>query len=533
MKENKLLFNYIPLIGAICIALGLFLGKSLYQNTTSDSQLVFKGNPDGKVDEVIEKVVENYVDQINKNEITEYAIIKVLSHLDPHSSYIPPKEVKGEEERMTGKFDGIGIEFRIIEDTLLVVNAIAGGPSQKAGIKSGDRIIGINKNTISLGKLKTDSLVTLLRGKAGSIVELIVFRPFDEGEITIPVMRGEIPIYSIDTEIMINNEIGYLKINRFSYQTHTEFKNAAKTLKNLGARKLIIDVRDNPGGSLNAVVKICDELLPSGKNILYTKGAHDRETYNSTFDGTFMNMDIAVITNQNSASASEILAGALQDNDKAIIVGRRTFGKGLVQAVLPLDDKSRIHLTIARYYTPSGRCIQKPFEKDNVKGYHNDELDRWENGELYSRDSIKFNDSLTYKTLKGRTVYGGGGIIPDEFVGYDTTMNSTLLFDLLSKNLIRNYALKFYTAKKVKGFDFEAAAQFLSKQNLILSFKNYCVENQVTWNEKDWATSKKYIVNKLHAYILRVRFGNSGYYKKSAEQDKDILKAIKVLTLIN
>lgn len=533
MKENRLLFNYLPLIGAICIALGLFLGKFLYQNTTSNSQSVFAGNPDGKVDEVIDKVVNNYVDPVNKNEITEYAVKKLLSHLDPHSSYIPPKEVKGEEERMTGKFEGIGIEFRIIDDTLIVVNAIKGGPSQKAGIKSGDRIIGLNKEEIALGKLETDSLVKLLRGKAGSVVDLIVLRPFDEGKTVIPVTRGEIPIYSIDTQIMLSESIGYIKINRFSYQTHSEFKDAAKTLQKLGARKLILDVRDNPGGSLNAVVEICNELLPSGKNIVYTKGENDRETYNSTFDGAFMDMDVAVITNQNSASASEILAGALQDNDKAIIVGRRTFGKGLVQAVLPLEDQSRIHLTIARYYTPSGRCIQKPFEQDNIEEYHSDELDRWENGELYSRDSIKVNDSLTYKTLKGRTVYGGGGIIPDEFVAYDTTMNSKLLFELLSKDLLRNYAVKFYTAKKVKGFDFEAASQSLSNLNFVVPFKRYCIKNEVTWNEKDWETSKDYIINKLHAYILRVKFGNSGYFKKSAEQDKDIIKALEVLTLIN
>lgn len=531
MSKNKFLFNYLPLVGAICIVIGLFLGKFLYEGSSpNNSNYTLTGNPDGKVDEVIEKVVENYVDPVNETEITEYAVRKLLSHLDPHSAYIPPQKVKGEEERMTGKFEGIGIEFRIIDDTLIVVNAIKGGPSQKAGILSGDRIVGLNKEEIKLGKLETDSLVKLLRGKAGSIVDLIVLRPFDEGKVVIPVTRGEIPIFSIDTEFMINDEIGFIKINRFSYQTQSEFNDAAKTLQKLGARKLIIDLRDNPGGSLNAVVGVCDELLPSGRNIVYTKGENDRETYNSKYDGDFMDMGITVLINQNSASASEILAGALQDNDKATIIGRRTFGKGLVQAVLPLEDKSRIHLTIARYYTPSGRCIQKPFEKDNIEGYHNDEIDRWENGELYHRDSIKVNDSLTYKTLAGRTVYGGGGVIPDEFVPYDTTMNSTLLFSMLRQDLLRNFAVKYYTAKKVKGFDFEAASQSLSNEDILPSFKAFCNSNDVVWNEKDWEVSKKYIMNKLHAYILRVKFGNEGYFKKSAELDNDIQKAIKVLT---
>jgi carboxyl-terminal processing protease len=241
-------------------------------------------------------------------------------------------------------------------------------------------------------------------------------------------------------------------------------------------------------------------------------------------------MDLVVLTNQNSASASEILAGALQDNDKAIIIGRRTFGKGLVQAVIKLNDNSRINLTISRYYTPSGRCIQKPFEKDKLDLYLNEEVKRWENGELYSKDSIKVNDSLQYKTLNGRTVYGGGGVIPDEFVGLDTSMNSNLLFDILAKDLIRNYAVKFFTAKKIKGSNYEEVNRNFEYKKTLKSFKLFCESKEVFGTDKDWSTSKTYISNKLSSYIFRVKFGNNGYFKKSAESDKDIKRALEILT---
>lgn len=527
-NNNKLLFNYLPVIGAICIVLGLYLGKFLYQDSSS-TPIIFSGGSGGKVDEVIEQVVENYVDPVDENEITEYAVKKLLAHLDPHSTYIPPKEVEKEQERMSGKFEGIGIEFRIFDDTLFVINPIKGGPSQKAGVQAGDRIIGLNHEKVALGKLEVDSLVKLLRGKSGSKVELMVYRPFTDGIINLEVTRGEIPIFSIDAAVLLSEEIGLIKINRFSSQTHIEFKEAAKTLINKGARKFIIDLRDNPGGSLNSVVNLCDQLLPEGKNIVYTKGENERETFNSTSDGEFMDRELAVLINQNSASASEILAGALQDNDKATIIGRRTFGKGLVQAVIPLKDRSSIHLTIARYYTPTGRCIQKPFEKDDILAYHSEELDRWESGELYHKDSIKVIDSLVYTTPKGKTVYGGGGIIPDEFVGLDTTMNSPMLFDIIDKNLIRNYAVKYFTPGKIKGMNFEASSQSLSQSKIIASFKSFCLSNEIQWVEKDWETSEEYITNKLLANILRVKFSNAGYYKKSAELDNDIKKAIDVL----
>lgn len=529
MKNNKLIFNYIPVISAIFLVIGLFLGKFLYEDT-SQSTSIFYGNSEGKVDEVIEKVVENYVDPVSEKEITEYAIKNILAHLDPHSSYIPPRDVKAEEEQLTGKFNGIGIEFRVIDDTVMVVGAIKGGPSEKAGILAGDRIIGLNKQKISLGKLPTDSLINKLKGKAGSKVELIIMRPFDEGEIMVPVTRGEIPIFSVNVQIMLNEEVGLIRINRFSSETYSEFKNAVKTLQKIGAKKLVIDVRDNPGGYLIPVIDICDELLKKGKNIVYTKGENDREVYNSNDNGEFTNMDLIVITNQKSASASEILAGALQDNDKAIIVGRRTFGKGLVQTILKLKDNSRINLTTSRYYTPSGRCIQKPFKKDEIERYHYEEINRWESGELYSEDSIKVNDSLKFKTVNGRIVYGGGGIIPDVFVPYDTTMNSDLFLDIRSKNLITNFAIKFFTAKKIKGFDYEEALQNLDSNEIVTSFKTFCETNGVLWSKQDWEISKKYIMNKLFASILKVRFGNNGYFKKSAEIDKDIQKALELLS---
>ena len=532
MNTKNPFYNFLPIFGAIFLILGLILGKFLYQNGNSTS-LYFSNNSSGKVDEVIEKVVKNYVDPIDENEITEYTITHLLNHLDPHSTYIPPQEVKTEKERMSGKFEGIGIEFRIIEDTLMVINSIHGGPSERAGVLPGDRIIGLNNESIALGKLTTDSLVTLLRGKKGSEINLMIFRPFDNGHINIPVIRSEIPIFSIDAAFLLSDSIGYIKINRFSYQTHAEFKKAAKTIIKKGAKKIILDVRNNPGGSLNAVVNICEELLPEGRNIVYTKGENEQESYNSRYDGDFSSIPLAVLINQNSASASEILAGALQDNDRATIFGRRTFGKGLVQSVLNLKDHSRIHLTIARYYIPSGRCIQKPFEKDDIVGYRNDERYRWENGELYHKDSMKILDTTLYKTVKGRIVYGGGGVIPDEFVPLDTTMNSKLLYDITEKNLISSFAIQYFTPNKIKGIDFKDCTLSLTKFSLEQSFKKYCVEKGIDWIESDWKTSKAYIMNRLKAYILRVKLGNNGLYQKIAEDDSDIQRALNFLSFTN
>jgi len=532
MKNSNQIFNYLPIICSVFLIAGLLLGKFLYQDNSLSTPL-FYGNTEGKVDEVIEEIVENYVDPVNEKEITEYAIKNLLAHLDPHSSYIPPKDVKAEQEQLNGKFEGIGIEFQIIDDTLMVVNSIKGGPSEKAGVLAGDRIIGLNNQKISFGDLQSDSLVEKLRGAAGSKVDLIISRPFDEGEVIIPVTRGEIPIFSVDAQIMLNEEIGYLKINRFSSETYQEFKNAATALQKMGAMKLIIDVRDNPGGYLRSVVNICDELLEKGRNIVFTKGENDREIYNSKHDGEFMDMELVVLTNRNSASASEILAGALQDNDKALIIGRRTFGKGLVQTIIKLQDNSRVNLTTSRYYTPSGRCIQKPFKKDKKDLYNHEELNRFKNGELYSKDSIKVNDSLIFKTVNGRTVYGGGGVVPDVFVPYDTTMNSDLLFNILSKNLITNYAVKFYTAKKTKGLDYKDVLDKLNPGEIVASFKKFCTTKKVKWSEQDWKKSKEYIINRLMASIIRVRFGNNGYFKKSAEIDQEIKKALEVLSSSN
>lgn len=532
MHNKKLLYNYLPVIGSICIVIGLLLGKFLYQKGAPSSTL-FSRHYDGKVDEVIEKIVENYVDTINEKEITEYAITNLLAHLDPHSTYIPPRDVSREKERMSGKFEGIGIEFRIIEDTLMVINTIKEGPSKKAGILAGDRIIGLNGERINFGKLTSDSLVKRLRGKSGSTLNLMVYRPFDEGLSTIDVTRGEIPIFSVDAEVMLSDTVGYIKINRFSYQTNSEFKRSAKTLQNKGAKKLIIDVRDNPGGSLDAVIGICEDLLPKGRNIAYTKGENEQASYNSLYNGDFASMAVTVLINQNSASASEILAGALQDNDKATIIGRRTFGKGLVQSVINLKDQSRIHLTIARYYTPSGRCIQKPFTKDDIDGYRDEEYDRWGNGELYHKDSIKILDTTLYKTVKGRTVYGGGGVIPDVFVPLDTTMNSKLLFSIIKKSLISSYAIKFFTPNKLKGITFKECAAALDTLQIEKLFILYCKNNKITWNAENWQTSRVYILNRLHAYILRVKFGNNGFYRKVAEKDLDIITSLQFLSNAN
>ena len=400
--------------------------------------------PTYKFGRVLSLIDSYYVDTVNTDRLVEDAIIGMLKELDPHSVYISKEEVKRMNEPLQGSFDGVGIQFNILDDTLIVVNPIPGGPSEKLGIKAGDRIVEVDgKNIAGIG-LKNSDVIKMLRGEKGTTVNVKIQRRGSENLLDFTITRDKIPIYSLDAAYMVNKEIGYIKLNRFAATSIDEFNKAFSKLKQKGVKKLILDLRGNGGGYLNTAVNLADQFLPDGNMIVYTQGIHaPRYEEHATEKGVWEEGELVVLVDEGSASASEIVSGAIQDWDRGVIIGRRTFGKGLVQRPYILPDNSMIRLTVARYYTPSGRCIQKSYAK-GVKDYSNDIINRYNHGELTNADSIHFPDSLKYKTLKlKRTVYGGGGIMPDIFVPLDTTKLPELYAGLIRKGIIYQFTVSY------------------------------------------------------------------------------------------
>src|SRR5512133_2622460 len=409
---------YLPVIIALSLVAGILLGRYYSGNNAENKFIIIpKAN---KLDNVINYIENEYVDDISKNDLIERAIPKILEDLDPHSQYIPAVELQRVNEPLEGNFSGIGIQFNMLNDTLVVIQTIANGPSQKVGIVAGDRIIKVNGMVVAGRNIPSDSIVNKLRGPRGTTVNVDISRRSVKDLLNFEILRDNIPLYSVDVAYMIKDNIGYLKLNKFAATTEQEFVAAVNKLRSQGLKKLILDLRENGGGFMNAAVFIADQFLKGNEMIVYTQGkARDKQEFLSNPGGLCNDLDIAVLIDEGSASASEILAGAIQDNDRGTIIGRRSFGKGLVQEQIPLFDGSAIRLTIARYYTPSGRSIQRPYNH-NLEEYYGDISTRYLKGELENADSNKFNDSLKYTTSGGKTVYGGGGIIPDVFVPLDT-----------------------------------------------------------------------------------------------------------------
>lgn len=393
-----------------------------------------------------------YVDSVDSKKLIEDAIQGMLSKLDPHSLYSNPTETKKFTEPLNGSFEGIGVQFNILEDTLIVIQPVPKGPSEKAGIMAGDRITAVNDTAIAGVKMTREETMRRLRGPKGSVVKLTVKREGIKDDLTFDVKRDKIPVNSVDAAYMVTPTIGLIRFNNFAVTTHHEVTEAIRKLKSQGMKDLIIDLQQNGGGYLNAAADIASDFLSKGDMVVYTNGRSvPNQEFRSTGTGLFTEGKVAVLVDEYSASAAEILAGAIQDQDRGIVVGRRTFGKGLVQRPVSLPDGSMIRLTIARYYTPSGRCIQKPYDMDDKKSYAMDVITRYNKGELTNADSIHFPDSLRFKTLrKGRTVYGGGGVMPDFFVPLDTTKNTKYYRELMAKNLIVNASLKFMDKNRKK-----------------------------------------------------------------------------------
>ncbi len=509
-----------PIFYAICVVIGLLGGRYLYQGKGG-----FEFSGEGKVQDILKKVDEYYVDDVDMQALQEKTISHLLENLDPHSHYISTDDMQFETEKMEGNFDGIGVEFRIIDDTICVLHAIKGGPSAKAGILAGDKIIKVNKNNFTGKKIDIETAMKTLRGAKGSLVEVSVLR--QKKHVNIPIVRGEIPLNSIEVVSVLRKNTGYIKISMFSKKTTQEFREAALILKKQNIQNLIIDVRGNPGGIMEGVIGVVDQLMEEGKLIVYTKSRQESEKYFTKKGGIFTKIPLTILVDENSASASEILAGAIQDNDRGTVIGRRTFGKGLVQRPFVLKDGSSLRLTIARYYTPVGRCIQRDYANGSEE-YYGESLTRLSKGELTSKDSIPFVDSLKFKTPKGKIVYGGGGIIPDVFVPFDTTQYSMLLQQILDSMLIEKFFIQNMSyCSKLNGNSIEQNYQALKKSTLFSQFIVDVKSNpSILWNEKQFQRSKFFLENQLLGRFLKVKFDNLGYYYPSLQSDLMINKAI-------
>ena len=478
-----------------------------------------------------------YVDTVNNDKLVEEAIKGMLESLDPHSTYTDAKETKELEEPLQGEFSGIGIQFNMKQDTLYVIQTIVGGPSEKVGIMAGDRIVTVNDTTIAGKKMKNTDIMKRLRGKKGTKVTVQVKRGSNPELITFRITRDNIPLYSVDAAYMIDAKTGYILISRFGAKTHEEMMEAIKKLEKQGMKQLIIDLGNNGGGYLNAAIDMCNEFLQRRQLIVYTEGnSSPRQEATADGFGNYKDLKMVVLVDQFSASASEIFSGAMQDWDRAVVVGRRSYGKGLVQRPFRFDDGSMMRLTVARYYTPSGRCIQKPYTKGDKKHYEEDLIDRSKEGEYFHLDSIHFNDSLSYKTLKnGRTIYGGGGIMPDVFVPLDTAENSKYYRDLLAKGIINQYAVDYVDKHRVQiKKDYKDVYDFDNRFSLTdADMKNFIAmgeKDSVKYNEKDYKTSERLFKTVLKGLVARDVFADPGAYTIIINhRNNDVQEALRVI----
>tara|TARA_B100000497_G_C7691155_1_gene420287 strand:- start:1845 stop:3419 length:1575 start_codon:yes stop_codon:yes gene_type:complete len=516
--------HFSPLIFSLILIVGIYLGKLL--NFES-----FQQNDLNKFNLVLSQLEEAYVDSIDREELIEKAVSNLLKELDPHSYYIKAKDLSSVNEPMEGSFDGIGVEFNLLDDTILVVAPISGGPSQSVGILSGDKIVSVNGDTIAGTGLENEDVFDLLRGKRGTKVSVGILRKGHKGLLDFEITRDKIPIYSVDVSYMIDDKTGYIKVNRFAANTYEEFMDASKKLLKSGMEKLVLDLRNNPGGYLGAAINISNEFLEEDLLIVYTQNRlGDKEEYFSNKRGLLINTLVTVVIDEGSASASEIVAGALQDNDKGTIVGRRSFGKGLVQEQFEHPDGSAYRITTQRYYTPTGRCIQRPYAKGQGEDYATDLVDRLSSGELLSKDSIEFNDSLKFITPKGKVVYGGGGIMPDIFIPLDTNSYHRSISEANRKDLIRQYAFD-YTNQHRSELESQELANFISlfeiNTNDFNLLADYCRTAGVIIPVSELTDYDKSILStQLKAYIARNIWNDDGFFPVIHKIDYTFQQAI-------
>lgn len=520
-----------PLIFALLLITGMFIGTNLGDRNLLKVKSGVEENAN-KLVSLIDFIEDNYVDSVNKQKLINDAIASVLGNLDPHSYYLTSEEMTRERERMKGEFGGVGIEFLILRDSLMVVKPISGGPSERAGILAGDRIVTINDESVSGKALNSELAQKLLKGNRGTKVKVGVYRPGSKEILLFEIERGNIPIESLNASFMVNDSIGYIKLERFAERTYDEFMEAAIALEDSGCKKLVLDLRANGGGLLGQAAMITEEFLPQNLTIVKTSGLHSgSDEIKSSKSGRFKDMDLAVLIDQNSASASEIVAGALQDWDRSITIGRRSFGKGLVQHEMEMADNSALRLTVARYYTPTGRCIQRPYGDSVV--YENDIHERMIRGELISEDSINFPDSLKFTTPKGRIVYGGGGIMPDVFVPLDSIYFSGLLSDIAYSGIIRDYCFEYLEINK-SSLNKYSESQFIRR----FQVNDMMVRKLLEKSDKKVLNKQQRVVQRItpqlkrriKAQMARNLFGENSMYKVLLEEDADFERAMQVLS---
>lgn len=520
----------LPLFLALGISAGIWIGATFAEPKTDRNDLK---SAIYKVQEIITYINRDYVDSVDTNELVEFGIEKMLGKLDPHSSYIPAEDAALAKSQLEGEFDGIGIEFGILRDTIYVVSPLTGGPSEKVGLLPGDQIVKVDGETVAGTGVTNRDVFDLLRGPKGSEVVIDIKRKNESDLLEYKIVRDKIPQHSVNASYMIDNQTGYIKITRFAANTHEEFRSALQELKGEGMERLILDLQGNPGGYMGAAINIADEILDDNAVIVSQEGKLKRYSQKARAirPGAFEDGSVVVLVNEGSASASEIVAGALQDNDRGLIVGRRTFGKGLVQMPIDLSDGAELRLTIARYYTPSGRSIQKPYGEDEEE-YAMDYYNRLEHGEFFNADSIEFNDSLKYETVKGRTVYGGGGIMPDYFVPLDTSMTSSYVSRFFSSESWREFILDYLDTNKQK-FENMSFDEFYNDFTVSDAMLNTLVKTgekyDVAYNEKDFNKSKVYLKTLLKAHMARNIYDDNAFYKVINDINEVYQQAIKLL----
>jgi len=523
--KNQKFYIVLPILLAIALAVGILTGATMADPNTGKSNFI---SSLVRFKEILTYVERDYVDEVDAEKLVGEAINEMLEKLDPHSVYIPAKDRELTNSQLEGEFDGIGIEFNIIKDTIYVISPLEGGPSEAVGLLSGDKIVKVDGEGVAGIGVTNRDVFDLLRGPKGTEVEVGIKRRTETDLLYFNITRDKIPQHSIPASYMIQDDIGYIKVTRFAATTYNEFYTAITDLQDQGMKKLILDLQNNPGGYMDRAIKMADEFISGNKMIVYTDGKQDRydSEARASKNGVFEEGALIVLINEGSASASEIVSGAIQDNDRGLIVGRRSFGKGLVQNQIRLSDGSELRLTISRYYIPSGRSIQRPYDGKSME-YYEDYLTRHTNGELFHQDSIKFNDSLTYTTSKGRVVYGGGGIIPDHFVAMDTSMNSTYLRKIIYNSVYREYPLSYFqkNKNKLKKMDYQDYFDnFEISNEMLQDFARMAKGNGIDYDQEGLENSKDLLNIYIKAEIAKLVWDSKGFYP-IINQRNEILQA--------
>jgi carboxyl-terminal processing protease len=520
---------FLPVILSLSLAIGVFIGKYLPAEDATRQHSINRSKND-KLNSILNIIESNYVDSVNRNDLVETAIPAILKKLDPHSVYIPAKDLARANEPLQGNFEGIGISFNMLTDTILVISTIPGGPSEKMGLLPGDKILYVNDSLVAGRHVSDEKVMGMLKGPRGTVVKIKILRNGQKELLPFEITRDKIPLYSVDVDYMVNANIGYLRINTFAMTTFDEFMKGLRELKNQGMTSLILDLRGNSGGIMEAAIDIANQFLKAGELIVYTEGrTQPRKEAKATGNGEFETGDLVILIDEWSASASEILAGAIQDNDRGMIIGRRSFGKGLVQEPISFTDGSGMRLTIARYYTPTGRSIQKSY-KNGYDKYYEDLNERYSRGEYEVPDSIHFSDSLKFTTPRGRIVYGGGGIMPDKFVPADTSGVSPYFMKV--RSVIPRFALKYTENNRelLKKFtepgDME---KFLDRQDLLNQFVRYAEVSGTKKDTEGLKISGNIIQIQIKAYIARNILDNKGFYPIWEKIDTTLRYAIDFL----